>query len=308
MLRVLSTLESFYVDQDITIVTVSDLEGTINALILQKAIAAVVMMHPLLSSEVQQSDDGYYFSKRETYDDELVVIGEVDKDKRKHIILSELNEPLTKNNLIHCILLLEERVGIIKSQKISFITTTHHAVSDGISCAALHEQIWKVYADITNNETPILTTLPLMPAIEDLIPNNFTEAELSDYIERYTQTAKSIQPFTIKTAELGDTPIEINYVRKKFTLKQTKTFLENCKTHQVSAHGAICAANLLALRDLFGENGPLDLSCHSPINVRARLEPPIANQAMFSAAIGCAHYQTVSPDISLWTLGTKKRD
>ena len=303
MLRSLSSLESFFVDHDITIVTVSDLQGTVNALVLQKAIDMVVMMHPLLSSEVLQSDEGYYFSKREAIDDQLTVLGEIDKDARKQIMLTELNTPLDKKSLIRCTLLLEERIGFIKPQNISFITNTHHAVSDGISCAALHEQIWKVYAEMINGESPTVTEFPLMPAIETLIPSDFSEAELEEYIERYAATAKQFSPFAITPAEKGDASVEMGYVRKKFSLKQTRALLAACKENNVSVHGAICAANLLAMRDLFGAEGALDLSCHSPINIRARLTPAIENNAMFSAAVGCAHYQTVTPDLSLWELG-----
>jgi hypothetical protein len=203
MLRSLSSLESFFVDHDIAIVTVSDLQGTVNALILQKAIDMVVTMHPLLSSEVLQSDEGYYFSKRETVDDQLTVLGEIDKDARKQIILTELNTPLGKNSLIRCTLLLEERIGFIKPQNISFITNTHHAVSDGISCAALHEQIWKVYAEMTNGESPSVTDFPLMPAIEDLIPNDFSEAELAEYIERYAEIAQQFSPLVMFARNLA---------------------------------------------------------------------------------------------------------
>ena len=302
MLRALSTLESFYIDHDINIVTVTDLEGTVNPLILQKAITIVLQMHPLLSSEIQQADTGYYFSTRETVDDEVTVIGAVNKDKRKQIILSELNKPLTKMSMVRFTLLLEQRIGIIKSQNITLLTTTQHAVSDGISCIALQEQIWKVYAEIADNQSPAITSFPLMPAIENLIPTHFSSAELQDYIDRYAATSKQYQPFTVKPADLGDATVEISYVRKKFTLKQTRAILDHCKAHNVSVHGMICAANLLALRDLFGKDGQLDLSCHSPIDVRSRLTPALANNAMFSAAIGCAHVQAVSPETSLWTL------
>gem|GEM_PF-5502981 len=232
------------------------------------------------------------------------MIGNLNKDKRKQIILSELNKPLTKKSLVRFTLLLEERIGIIKNQTISLITTTHHAVSDGISCVALQEQIWKVYAELSNDESPTVTQLPLMPSIEDLIPTSFTEAELVDYIERYTQAANKYHPFVVKPADIKDEAIEISYVQKKFTLKQTKSILDRCKTQNVSVHGAICAANLLAMRDLFCKDTALDLSCHSPIDVRSRLEPAIENNAMFVAAVGCMYFETVTPDMSLWNLGT----
>ncbi len=303
MLRSLSTLESFYVDQAVTIITVSDLEGIVNSLTLQKAIDAVVMMHPLLSSEILQSDEGYSFSKRENSEDKLTTLGQIDKDKRKEFILSELNSPLTKTSLIRFTLLLEERIGIIKSQHISLVTTTHHAVSDGMSCVALHEQIWKVYAELASYQPPTITDFPLMPAIENLIPTQYTEAELSNYIERYQKMAASYHPFVVKAVEQGEAAVEMSYVRKKFTLKQTKAIIENCKKHHVSVHGALCAANLLALKELYGKEGNLDLSCHSPIDVRARLEPAVSNNAMFSAAIGCGHVETVTPETTLWALG-----
>jgi NRPS condensation-like uncharacterized protein len=133
MLRALSTLESFYVDHEINITTVTDLKGSVNALLLQKAIETVVMSHPLLSSEVLQTEESYAFSQRASFDDKLKVIGEVDKDRRKQIIQSELNKPLGNNSLVRFTLLLEARIGILKSQEITLITTTHHAVSDGVS-------------------------------------------------------------------------------------------------------------------------------------------------------------------------------
>jgi NRPS condensation-like uncharacterized protein len=307
MLRTLSNLESFYVDKEISIVTVSDLTGTINPLILQKAVEAVVTMHPLLFSEIQKSEQEYFFFERTDFNDKLTVIGEVNKDKRKEIILSELNKPLSNNSLIRFTLLLENRIGILKSQAITFITTTHHAVSDGISCIALQEQIWKMYADLADNQSPTLTPYPLMPAIENVTPT-FTDAELTDYIARYNHTISNHNPFAIKPADIEDKAIEIHYVLKKFTLKQTKAILEHCKAHNASVHSVISAANLLAMKDLFGENGQLNLSCHSPINVRPYLTPTIDNNALFSAAIGCTHFQNVTSEMSIWTLANNISD
>lgn len=302
MLRALSPLESFYIDQDITIVTVSDLKGKINPLLLQQAIKSVVSMHPLLCSEVQSTEAGYVFIKRETFDDQCIIIGEVTKDKRKQMIVTELNKPLPNSNLIRFTLLLEARVGIIQPQQISLLMTTHHAVSDGISCMALQEQIWKIYSEIANNESPIVPAYPLMPPIESLIPTDYSTTELTDYIDRYTETAKKHSPFVMPAADKDEAPIEINYIVKKFTRKQTKTLLEKCKENNASMHGLICAANLLALRDLFGKDGEIDLSCHSPMNVRSRLEPAIPNDALFSAAIGCTHYEKMSANTSIWIL------
>jgi hypothetical protein len=143
-----------------------------------------------------------------------------------------------------------------------------------------------------------------MPAIETLIPTNFTPAELTDYIERYAQIAKNHTPFTLKPGDLEEgATVEINYVRKKFTLKQTEAILSQCKARDVSVHGVICAANLLALKDIFGTEGQLDLSCHSPIDVRARLEPAVARDTLFSAAVGCTHVQHITADDTLQSIG-----
>ena len=207
MLRTLSILETFYINQDITIVTISDLKGKINPLTLQEAIKSVVSSHPLLCSEVQETEDGYHFVKRESFNDQCIIHGEISKDKRKEMILAELNTPLPKTNLIRFTLLLEERIGIIEPQHISLIMTTHHAVSDGMSCIALQEQIWKVYADLALNESPSIPSSPLLPAVENLIPKNFTEDELEEYIERYSQAEKTTTPFSLKAADIGDSAI-----------------------------------------------------------------------------------------------------
>ena len=298
MLRALSDLESFYIEKEITIVTVADLEGTVNPLILQKAIAAVVKSHPLLSSEVRSTPEGDCFYQRASCDDKMIVLGAVDKEKQKHMIVSELNQPLSKTSLFRFTLLLEEKVGIIKSQKITLISTIHHSVSDGICCIALQDQIWKTYAEMIADAPLTISSYPLLPAVEQLIPSHFSETELEDYIARYMQTAKHFHPFTLKTAEKGDTEIEMRYLRKKLTIKQTKAIVDQCSQLNISVHGAISAAHAMAMQQLSGIDGPVDLSCHSPVNIRPFLNPAVDDNAMVSAAIGCTHYQSVSPDAS----------
>ena len=156
---------------------------------------------------------------------------------------------------------------------------------------------------IEANQPSTLAPFPLIPAIEDLIPTHFTELELTDYIERYMQTAKSFHPYTIKAAEKGEADIEMRYIRKKFTLKQTRAILDKCEKENISVHGAISAAHILAMRDISGKEEAVDISCHSPINIRPLLKPPLENSDMVSAALGYTHYQTISPEMSFAMIG-----
>jgi NRPS condensation-like uncharacterized protein len=304
MLRNLSALESFYVTNNINIVTICDLTGTVNPLILKKAIQLVVMSHPLLSSSIITEDDQMCFAKRDSFNDKMVCIGQVDKFLKKEIILTELNKPLETSSLVRFTLLLERKIGIIASQAISLIITTHHAVSDGLSCVALQQQLWKVYSQLVNNQNPDLMEQPLLPAIEQLIPANFSEHELKEYVDTFTNKQSNFKPFTVKPNEKNDSAISLSYTQKKFSIKQTQQLIERCKENNASIDSVICAANLFALRDLFATDDAIDLSLHIPINIRKLLEPKLEHNAMLSAAIGCAHHESFTKETNLWSLAT----
>jgi hypothetical protein len=80
---------------------------------------------------------------------------------------------------------------------------------------------------------------------------------------------------------------------------------ERARAERTTVHGALSAALLQAVAAL--EGGPRTLGCGSAVDLRRRMDPPLADEVMFAvSAVTSTH--RVDPHGDLWALARRVRD
>lgn len=298
-MRALSDIESFYVEIDISIVTSSHIQGSVSIEILRKALHLVVMRHPLLTARIIKKSKSLYFENIPEFE----VPFKIYENTKIHAIEQEvLNVPLDiESGLIRVNLLLSPNKAVL-------ITKFHHAIGDGLSSIELHKEILQTYADLAENKTSKAPALALMPSIEDLLSGSVSSSEISDYARKYAEFADSISP-QVLPPEKEESAQTIDFVQMKLNRNELHSLLKQCKAQHTTVHGAICAAHLLAIRELLNKNQqPIDLCCHSAMDIRSRMDSPITKEHMISGAWGWAGCYSVDLNTSLWSLAKQMSD
>jgi NRPS condensation-like uncharacterized protein len=285
-LRPLSEIETFYAEANLSIHTTSHIQAVLPTQVLEKALNHTAKRHPLLSCRITRKNNLFYFDPIEGLIVPLQIHENVDtRAKYYSITRDELNLPLEKERgLIRAVLLKNG-----SSKKNVLITTIHHAIGDGLCCIELHKEIAQTCADILENRFQPASPLPLMPPLEHLLPNSS---------RLYHDQSRIVIPPTSEPT--------IEFIQKKLNRTQLRSLLERCRANATTVHGALCAAHLLAIRELlYDTNHPIGLFCHSPINMRSRLTPPLDKEHMFCAASSYTGCYSVDCTTSIWSLGKK---
>lgn len=312
IIRPLSATETFYVISKVSIQIACHIRAhLLSADLLQQAILQVMQRHVFLSCRIIKKDNLYFFEKNTLQHIPLKIYENIDDQEKSHLIAcQELNIPLPEDKVLWRVsLLLHGQAKNIKQEtNYILLTTIHHAIADGVCCIQLQQEILKIYADLLQKKNINFSShLPVMPALEDLIPKTINETDLQDYIKKYIESAATINAYALKPLAIEkEERLQINFVQRKLSVAQTETLLTKCKENNISVHGVICAAHLLAVKKLLNNNlDKLILCCHSPVDIRSRLLPPLSKEHMLSAAIGCTSCCLIDSETSLWSLGKK---
>jgi NRPS condensation-like uncharacterized protein len=285
-MRQLAPIESLYAEHKIAIQTTAHLQGELTVNVLQQALQAVAARHPLLSSQIVQKEGSLYFAKMPPQEIPIKVY----KGSKIHEVLrTELNLPIPEKPLF--------RAAILDHSFL--IVTVHHAVADGISCMQLQKEILETYAALVDKRYKPAPPLPLIHPLEYFSSQETTPEKTAQFVKRQTEYVKTLNVQTIPHAE--GTPT-IEFIQRRLNLEALQ---KRCKEHQVTIHGALCAAHLLAVREMISNTDqPIELYNSSPVNLRPRINPPMDEEHMLSMAWGHGDRYSVSKYTSLWTLAS----
>jgi NRPS condensation-like uncharacterized protein len=311
LLRKLSSMEIMLVQGKMSVFTYSNLTGLLYPDVLQQAIQLVMQRHPLLNGRIVKSDNDFYLQKKSRTKAVIKIFENVDKKQKHALFCQEFNKPLKENqSLCRIILMLDCGVKqISKKTKSTLIIIVHHAISDGVCGMELQHKVLETYADLMHNRTVKIVQLPFMPSVGELIKDSTSLGNLKIFIKQYhaqyanAANAKRLEPMLSNDSKVNP---QINFLQKSLSQKQTQLLITQCKLNKTTVHGAICAASLMAIKErLDKEAKAIILCCHMPVDMRRRLEPPVAAEHMFCAAGGIIGCYKVSQNISIWDLGKK---
>ncbi|MEU1071164.1 MULTISPECIES: condensation domain-containing protein [unclassified Streptomyces] len=292
MQRRLCPVETLYVAQRSRAVLSCTVRGDLDEELLAAAFAAKVAEHPSLRCRIAVEDGVAVLQPLAEHEVPRLLVREGGPDS----FTEEFNTPLPVGGPLARAVLL--RGG----DEHTVILSVDHTITDGHSAIALQNALWDTYTRLAgdlpgaagryNEEWPAPVS-ELLPAV------SATEAEeyLALRVERTRQRPVVCLPYEAVGAQRPPGEPELGVRRLLLEAEDTERLRRFAKAEGVSVHGLIAAAALTAVRRrLGGEPGTRTLGCMSPVDLRARLDPPLAREVMVPAVTSCLDVLDVAHD------------
>lgn len=316
-IRMLSPVEAGFeafnqIASSLNVVTISKIKGAMSQEALEQAIKIVEQRHPQLQCCISGVPGLFGFSKRAERHLPLQVIKADDDDTWQKVVLNELNQSLNSSQYLWRIALICHA----EHDVCHLITTTHHAISDGISTISLHSEILNHCGKIQSGKiqsgsaVPSHTSaLPFLPSPEAMFPRRYQGHRGKVlgllWLARTALKQLYFRPKTLSFEQL--VPVKertCNVIYRHIEPVPSRALLERCRAEKTTVQGALCAAMLLAVANNLKKTGMknLSLGCRSFVDLRRRLSPIVGNEQLGSLASGVATFHTITECTDFWQL------
>ncbi|MEQ8468462.1 phthiocerol/phthiodiolone dimycocerosyl transferase family protein [Coleofasciculus sp. E1-EBD-02] len=278
----------------LNVVIISKIKGSLSEDVVRQSLDLVQIRHPRLNCRIIGLLDNLHFETEGTQQIPLRVIFSSDPKHWEFIAKNELNNQISSDKVLL-------RAVLIKINNRSnfnyFITTCHHAVIDAISGVHLHSEILNLcYNILSNNQIDSVSKLPVLPSLEDLIPQIF---ELSFQDKQLNKKPETLEFEKYLPNELRSCGI----VNRKLEPEFTNRIISSCKKQNTTVHGALCAAMLLTVAETIkGEDRDLYLNCRSSVDLRRRLNPPVSDETIAMVVSALTTFHEIREDKPFWEL------
>lgn len=290
------------------IATVARILGPLEPEQLVAGLQAVQRRHPLLAVAVLESEPGRPVFSTCARPIPLRLLPRPSDSEWQAVAEAQRAEPLPlrEGPLLRV-------TALCGAEVTDLIITMHHALSDGMSGVYLVADLLGVLGLLAQGQPPLLASLPLRPALEELLPASFRGPRLLSrglgYARRLLGTALR-RP--TKLAE--EAPVPLRDRRSRFRHHRlpptlTRSLLGACRARGTTLHGALCASLLQAVSERLrpSPRHPSYLGCCTPVNLRELLGSGLG--AEIGLYVGPAvTFHEVSPSSSLWGLAREVRD
>jgi len=286
------------------IVTISRVKGILSEEIVRQALLCVQQHHPYLNARIIGSLENLQFEFTKSQIPLRII--NTNTEDWQNIVDEELNEKINSNiSLIRTVL-----INCSSNSQINYlITTTHHAISDALSCIQLHSELLTCCQHIVSGEPISSIPIVALPPIEKLLPK-WTYGVRGNLTKNLYFIKLLLQEFWYQPQILK---IEANAVLEKrcsrmlhhqLPPKTTQRFINSCKQNKVTVHGALCAGLLLAVvREIApNQTSKINVSCESAVDLRRRLQPEITNEHLGIMACILKTWHKIAINSSFWDL------
>jgi len=191
-----------------------------------------------------------------------------------------------KGPLVRCVVIKHSH------DKSTILITFHHSIGDGLSGAFLMRDLLQTASSVQQGKTKVLPALPPRKEMNDYFPKfakgwrgrllylNFSMRVIRSFFRFGLPAMPKIDnkaPLNKRKAHIISHHIDDDVVRK---------IVERARTEGTTVHGALASALLFSVaRDHYGKKR-LSFIVGSPVNLRNRLEPPIADDIGFFVTMG----------------------
>ncbi|NEQ57300.1 MAG: alcohol acetyltransferase [Moorea sp. SIO4A1] len=289
------------------VVTMSRVKGPLSEEILRQALDLIQDRYPCLNCRIVGSLDNLWFKTGGVSKIPLRVVENLYNEHWQEVVLEELNQGIESDKgLMRAVLVRAES----ENSASYLITSTHHAISDALSCVQLHSAIL-TYCQKIHCAEPINSVLPLpiLPPIDRLIPISTRGFQgiwhRSFILLRIIFNQVWHRPKTLSFEK--SVPINLRrcgMVQKSLDKGLTQQLINHCKKEKTTVHGALCGAMLLSAAKSITANNKkrLSVSCLSYVDLRRRLEPVVSDEVMGMVVSGVTSYHTLQSNLSFWDL------
>lgn len=295
----------------LNVVTVSRIKGVLDNHTARQALNLLQSRHPRLSSCIVGSLDNLRFKTKTACEIPLIFLESHYSELWEEAVLHELNQGLeAHDSLIRVTLVSQQRTN-----DLFFITTIHHAISDGFSSIQLHSDFLSYCERIISGEKDIvLLCLPAIAPAEELLPKTYQSLK-SKLIARMLMLMLKLAMRIIKPQALKfEQNVDISqrkccWTSRRLDQENTANLVHQCRQHQTTVQGALLAAMLLIVaRKIRSEtqNG-IPILWRSYVDLRKRLEPAISNENLGLLASAVGNITTLYANTSFWELAKDLR-
>lgn len=291
MRRVLCPVESLYVGQRSRAVLSCVVRGRLDTAALSEAFDLLTSEQPTLRARIVPHGSGHA----------LELLGEAERPRLTvrtagdEVYDEELNTPLPVGGPL-------SRAVVASApgcDRHLVVISVDHTVTDGHSALTLQNTLWDHYRDLVEGRRPSGTSGPVEVVwprpVSELLPPA-PEPETAAYLARRLAETER-RPVELvaydapgQAAPEGGHRIEVR--RLLLDEDRTARLRDAARRTGTSVHGLVAAAVLTVARARLDGEGHRTLGCLSPVDLRARLDPPVDPGVMVAAVT--THLQTVS--------------
>ncbi|MEH2179478.1 phthiocerol/phthiodiolone dimycocerosyl transferase family protein [Nostoc sp.] len=288
------------------IVTISRIKGLFTAEILRQVLDIIQHEHPWLNSRIVGDLDNLSFETG-TSKIPLRIEEKEYAEQYQEVVSQELNQKMQSAQ----ILIRTVLVKISKDKHLSYlITTTHHAISDGLSCMSLHSQIFKYCQRLASGEIiDEINIRPPLPPFTELLSARMqrfrSKLKLFIFLFKYQLESIKYKPQVFEMEKY--VPLKersCGMIQKRLNNEKTTQLKKLCKSNNTTVHNAICAAMLLASarKLVISTEMNIQLKCQSTIDLRKRIQPVIRDEVLgvFTSTIKTFH--NINKNTNFWEL------
>jgi NRPS condensation-like uncharacterized protein len=294
------------------LVTISRIQGNIQETVLRQSLDIIQYRHPALNSHIINSRNSYYYQSKGTGKLPLQVVNIREIQEWEAVVNTEMNQVIDSSKYLLRVVL----VKILNQQNINYlITTTHHAITDGLSSIQLHSEILTYCQKITAGKSiPAVTTLEPLPPIEKLLPpwtNSFKgklgriALLLNLALQKYWNQPKTLG--VEKYVPISQRRCEI--IHRQLSEESTQQFIQQCRQENTTVQSALCAALMLTVSKQLTKSHEdnIRVSCLSYLDLRRHLQPEVSQENMTVLAASIMGFYRITNNISFWELARKAK-
>lgn len=223
-------------------------QGNIDQDALARAFELLGARHPFLRGRIRPEGQGYVLYVPPEHHPEIVVV-----DGDKEAVKREAAKPLDVKRALAQVVLIRGEMGGFALLRGS------RSVFGGANGLGVFDELWRLYAGVVRD--PDLLVVP-----GSSLPESYFEV----FRRRGFQLAEShIEP------NVRPEFSEVLTRRIALTEADTARLVDAAHAHKTSVHGIVCGAILTAVRDEDESQGPAQMVCISPIDMRNRVTPPV---------------------------------
>lgn len=292
------------------LVTISRIQGNLQETVLRQSLDILQYRHPALNSHIINSENSYYFQSIDTGKLPLQIVNIGESQEWEAVVNAEMNQVIDSSKYLLRVVL----VKILNQRNINYlITTTHHAITDGLSSIKLHSEILTYCQRITEGKSiPVATTLAALPPIEKLLPswtNSFKGKIGRIYLllniafQKYWNQLKTLR--VEKYVPISQRHCEI--IHRQLNQESTQQFIQQCRQENTTVQSALCAALMLTVSKQLTKSHEdnIRVSCLSYLDLRRHLQPEISQENMTVLAASLMGFYRITNNICFWELARK---
>ena len=273
MKRLLGTNEHFLWLRDqrwsVNFTMTASVQGLLSVKQLSDALAWVQHRHPLLRVRIELNEEQKpQFVSGEVPNIPLRVLERQAENHWCQEVATEIVSPFpwNKGPLFRVVFLQGETVS-------DLIFTCHHSIGDALSVVYLIRDILQELGNPRRDRQKF----PELPPLEELIGLSQLDNNSNTVTENVQKQKITPSHSNAYNTEVTPPTWRPSILHWELSLEDTSKLISRCRQQQVSVHGAICAAFLLALAKEENLSAQTMFKCLSPLNVRNYLVPPIGS-------------------------------